>query len=97
MPLTLTITSYQRLSPGQEASKTIDRCDISIGRAPDNDWPLPDPERFLSSHHCRIQYREGSYYLTDTSTNGVFINHADQRVPKGQSVRLSHGDCLTMG
>jgi type VI secretion system protein len=44
----LTITSYQRLSPGQETSKTLDRGSIGIGRAAQSDWVLQDPERILS-------------------------------------------------
>ena len=32
-----------------------------IGRAHDNDWVLPDPQRYLSAHHARVQFRDGAY------------------------------------
>jgi type VI secretion system protein len=97
MPLTLTITSYQRLSPGQETTKVVDREGASIGRGPDNDWVLPDPERVVSSKHCAISYRDSHYYITDTSVNGVFINQSEQRLGKGNTVELHDGDELILG
>lgn len=97
MSLTLTISSYQRLSPGQESVKVIDRCNATIGRAADNDWVLPDPERILSSKHCTIQYQNDTYFLTDTSTNGVFLNLSEQRLERGQTVQLNDGDELKLG
>lgn len=97
MPLTLTVTSYHRLSPGQEARKVVDQGSLSIGRAADNDWVLPDPERFLSGHHCTIQFRDGAYYVTDTSTNGLYLNRAEQRLGRGRSAQLNDGDHLTLG
>lgn len=97
MPLTLTVTSYQRLSPGQDAVKVIDRCDATIGRGQDNDWMLPDPEHVLSKHHCSIHYHDGGYFLTDVSTNGVFVNQSKQRLGRGETIRLNGGDQLTLG
>jgi len=97
MPLTLIVTSYQRLSPGQEAVKVIDRCDATIGRGQDNDWMLPDPEHVLSKHHCSVRYLDGGYFLTDASTNGVFVNQSKQRLGRGETIRLNDGDQLNMG
>lgn len=97
MSLTLTITSYQRLSPGQQASRELGQGTLTIGRSTDNDWPLPDPEMILSKQHCVVEYRDGGYFLTDTSTNGVFVNHSDERVGRGRSVRLHEADILRLG
>ena len=97
MPLKLTITSYQRLSPGQEPVKTLDRGSISIGRASKNDWILQDPERILSSEHCVVHYKDGGYVLTDTSTNGTFLNDSEQRIARNQAVRLKDGDHFVLG
>ncbi len=97
MPLKLTITSYQRLSPGQEPVKTLDRGSISIGRASKNDWILQDPERILSSEHCIVHYKDGGYVLTDTSTNGTFLNDSEGRIPRNQAVRLKDGDHFVLG
>lgn len=97
MPLKLTITSYQRLSPGQETTKTLDRGSISIGRAPKNDWVLQDPERILSSEHCIVHYKDSGYVLTDKSTNGTFLNDSEQRIPREHTVPLKDGDRFVLG
>ena len=63
-----------------------------IGRAHDNDWVLPDPQRYLSAHHARVQFRDGTYYLLDTSTNGVYINEsADARSGRRGAYPLRDG------
>lgn len=97
MSLKLTITSFQRLSPGQESSRTLDYGSLTIGRAAQNDWALQDPERILSSNHCVIHQREEGYFLTDTSTNGTFLNDSEQRIPRNQTVRLQDGDYFVLG
>lgn len=68
-----------------------------IGRSFENDWVLPDPDRFISGKHAAIDYRSGAYYLADMSTNGVYINREKQALGKGNPRRLFHGDRLRMG
>ena len=97
MPLKLTITSYQRLSPGQEIAKTLGREPLTIGRAAQNDWVLQDPERILSKHHCTVLYRDGAYFLTDFSVNGTFLNDSPQRIARNQTVELNDGDHFVLG
>ncbi len=97
MPLKLTITSYQRLSPGQETTKLLNDGAISIGRSAQNDWILQDPERILSGKHCTIHHQGGSYFLTDTSTNGVFLNNSQERIDRNQVVKLKDGDHFILG
>ncbi len=72
-------------------------CDGSIGREPDNAWVLPDPERYISARHALITYQENSYYLTDTSTNGVFVNGSTTAIGNGNTAILHNGDSLTLG
>jgi type VI secretion system protein len=97
MSLKLTITSYQRLSPGQETTKILDRGSISIGRVAPNDWILQDPERILSSKHCTVHHQAGDYFLTDISTTGVYLNDSEQRMTRNQKVRLKDGDRFVLG
>ena len=97
MALNLTITSYQRLSPGQIRSKALEQGRLTVGRSPDNDWVLSDPEMVLSKSHCYIDCRNDGFYITDTSTNGVFINQAEQRLGRGNSVKLNDQDTITLG
>lgn len=97
MPLTLKIISKQRHILGADSTRVFSVHGGSIGRAPDNDWVLPDPDRYISGHHAAIDYRSGAYYLRDNSTNGVFVNHSDEPVGRGTPIRLYDGDELRMG
>ncbi|UVL29225.1 type VI secretion system-associated FHA domain protein TagH [Pseudomonas donghuensis] len=97
MSLSLTITSYHKITPGQCPEKFIESGAISIGRGSDNDWVLPDPERLVSSQHCVIQYKDGRYYLTDNSTNGVELIHAGIRLRRGNSEPLMDGEIIRIG
>lgn len=97
MPLTLKITSKQRHILGADSMRVFSVHGGSIGRAPDNDWVLPDPDRYISGHHAAIDYRAGNYYLRDNSTNGVFVNHSSEPVGRGTPIRLYDGDELRMG
>jgi type VI secretion system FHA domain protein len=71
----------------------------TIGRSADNDWVLPDPLRYVSAHHARVEYRGGSFYLEDLSTNGVFVNDDDRALAKAHPTghMLKTGDVIRMG
>ena len=97
MPLTLKIVSKQRHILGADSLRVFSVHGGSIGRAPDNDWVLPDPDRYISGHHAAIDYRTGAYYLRDQSTNGVYVNQSEQPVGRGAPIRLYDGDELRMG
>lgn len=93
MQLTLCLISPQP-GPGQVPVKTFNRCGGHVGRGADNDWVLLDPERRLSKSHFAIDYADGGYWLIDTSTNGVYLNHSLERVPRGGRVALAQGDLI---
>jgi type VI secretion system protein len=97
MPLTLKIVSKQRHILGSDSLRVFSVHGGSIGRASDNDWVLPDPDRYISGHHAMIDYRAGAYYLRDSSTNGVYVNQSEQPVGRGAPLRLYDGDELKMG
>lgn len=97
MSLCLTITSYHKITPGQCSEKSMNQGSMAIGRSSDNDWVLPDPERLVSSQHCVIQYKEGRYYLTDNSTNGVELVKAGIRMRRGNSEPLQDGELIRIG
>jgi len=82
---------------GDRDTRTLRNGTLSIGRAPGNDWVLPDPDRHLSKTHCLIVAAGGRYMLTDTSTNGVFVNGASERVPRNGQVELTDGDEVCLG
>jgi len=97
MALRLEVISNQRQALGALSSIVLGVSGGSIGRALDNDWALPDPRRYLSGHHARIHFRQGGFYLEDSSTNGVFVN--DAPTPQGRRglYALRDGDVLRMG
>jgi type VI secretion system protein len=97
MALRLTITSYHKVTPGQRPEMVLETGVITLGRASDNDWVLPDPERLVSSRHCTIQFKESRYYLTDNSTNGVELVHAGVRMRRGNSEPLNDGEVIRIG
>jgi type VI secretion system protein ImpI len=70
---------------------------LSIGRGADSDWVLPDPERQLSKHHCVVEQRDGAWFLTDTSANGVFVAGSPDPLGNSGSVRLQDGLRLRLG
>lgn len=97
MPLRLRVTGSQRGKLGDGWVKEFAACGGTIGRAPDNDWVLPDERRYVSGRHALIDYQAGAYYLVDTSRNGVFVNDADTAVGRGHPQRLFDGDRLRFG
>ncbi|WP_431035786.1 type VI secretion system-associated FHA domain protein TagH [Pseudomonas yamanorum] len=97
MSLCLTITSYHKITPGQCPEKSMNQGVMAIGRGPENDWILPDPERLVSTQHCVIQYKDGRYYLTDNSTNGVELVNAGIRLRRGNSEPLQDGELIRIG
>ena len=64
---------------------------ISLGRSPENDFPIEHPS--VSSSHCRITISDGGAWLKDLgSTAGTFVN--DQLV---EAARLQGGQMLRLG
>ena len=97
--LRLRIVSEQRRSLAERSSANFSVEGGTIGRSADNDWVLPDPQRYVSAHHARVQFREGHFYLQDVSTNGVYVNDDTEPLAKRGSAgyRLANGDVLRMG
>jgi len=97
--LKLRVVSDQRRSLADDSTATFSVEGGSIGRSADNDWVLPDPRRYVSAHHARVQFREGHFYLQDVSTNGVYVNDDLEPIAKRGSsgYRLANGDVLRIG
>jgi len=97
MGLRLQIVSRHRQGLGERAVMEFGPNGGTIGRSLETDWALPDAQRYLSSRHASIDYRSGSYYIVDTSTNGVYVNDAEQPVGRGNPQRLFTGDRIRLG
>ncbi|TVP56468.1 MAG: FHA domain-containing protein [Halomonadaceae bacterium] len=96
--LELVITSYQRLSPSVVSSQQFSphRRHV-LGRSPECDWHLPDPERVISSRHGEIFCRDGQFFVRDISTNGLFLNQASEPLGEGNEAPINPGDQLRLG
>jgi type VI secretion system FHA domain protein len=97
MPLRLEIISEHREIVGDDAIREFREDGGTIGRSLQNDWILPDPDRFISGRHATIDYKGGIYYLVDTSTNGVYMNGDCEPIGNGNPRRLFNGDTLRFG
>ena len=99
MTLLLTIQTLASSESGQSvpASSTFDHFPVVIGRSPSCDLTLPDPEKFVSSKHAVINCSNNIVSITDTSSNGVFVNGSAIPLGRGNTVALNSADSVTMG
>ena len=97
MTLRLSVVSEHAIRLGQHSTKVFGVHGGTIGRGTDNAWILPDPERYLSGKHARIDFRSGSYVLVDTSSNGTYINGSQVPLGKYRDYVLKDGDYVRLG
>ncbi len=97
MPLQLEIVSEHKEIVADDHVRVFREDGGTIGRSLENDWILPDPDRFISGKHATIDFQSGAYYLADVSTNGVYLNEDEEPLGQGNPRRLFHGDRLRMG
>jgi type VI secretion system protein len=97
MALRLRVVSEHSTRLGALATKIFGVHGGTLGRATDNDWILPDPERYLSGKHARIDFRAGTYVLVDTSSNGTYVNGAQVPLGKYHDYVLKDGDYVRLG
>jgi type VI secretion system protein len=97
MALKLRVISDHYKALGKRSSQLFGVTGGRIGRAQDNDWVLPDPDRYVSSHHVKVTFRTGNWILEDVSTNGTFINGSDTPASIDGPYALQDGDRLRLG
>ena len=90
MELVFELLRTKQFVPAQLCKKAFTRAGGAIGRGMDCEWIIPDETRRLSSHHALISFREGAFFLTDTSTNGILDSASGAFLHKGQTVRIEH-------
>ena len=97
MELVFDVVSAQQFVPGLLTTKTFKQAGGIIGRAEECDWVIPDRKRVLSSRHAEVSYRNGSFYLTDTSSNGIQLKDSGASLRKGEAQRIEHGSVYCFG
>jgi len=94
MAIRLKVIGGKAASTGRRGSAVFGVHGGRIGRAPDNDWVLTDPDRYVSSHHATIEHNAGDWWITDLSRNGTFLNDDRRALGPGGRRQLANGDLL---
>jgi type VI secretion system protein len=82
--------------PGSGAPVVMVGNNLTVGRGPENDLVLPDPDRLISKTHCVIEDHSGNVVVVDLSTNGTYLNYG--KVALGRvATPLHDGDVLSLG
>ncbi len=92
MYLTLEIVSPQAASMGEERRKSVGPAGLTIGRAPGNDWIIPDP--YISKEHARISFINGKYFVEGLGKNPIALNNSATHLASRQPHPLKNGDHL---
>lgn len=95
MSLLLTLEQGPRTQAVRQTR--LDEGELVIGRSADAGWQINDPDMFVSRAHCRISGGRDGYFVTDTSSSGLFIDDSDSPLGPGQSMRLHSGMRLRLG
>jgi type VI secretion system protein len=95
MPLTLRIQTYRKQAPEVAVEKRFDGHGGTIGRGEGSDLQLPDPAKYISRTHCKLDFAEGRYTLVDLGSNPSWIN--ERPLGTGKVAVLNDGDLLTIG
>lgn len=94
MRLLLTVLGLQRSTLGDRSTHIFGEAGGTLGRSASCDWILPDERNTLSARHARISHNGRGFLITDTSTNGVYLNAVDVPLGRDQSAPLSNGDTI---
>ncbi|HEX3847337.1 MAG TPA: type VI secretion system-associated FHA domain protein TagH [Steroidobacteraceae bacterium] len=97
MALRLRVVSEHAKRLGENGTKVFGVHGGTVGRSTANEWILPDPERYLSGKHARLDFRAGTYVLVDTSSNGTYINGSQVPLGKYHDYLLKDGDYIRLG
>ncbi|MCA0012070.1 type VI secretion system-associated FHA domain protein TagH [Mesorhizobium sp. B292B1B] len=95
MSLLLTLEQGPRTQAVRQTR--LDDGELVIGRSADAGWQIDDPDMFVSRAHCKISGGRDGYFVTDTSSSGLFINDAHSPLGPGKSTRLQSGMRLRLG
>lgn len=85
-----------RYPGGQQPFQLLDGESLAIGRQPTGTNKIAIPEvKGLSRQHASIDSSEGAIYITDSSTNGTFVN--GKRLEYGKRTQIEPGDMCYLG
>ena len=97
MELVFEMLNASQFIPSRLCQKTFGPSGGVIGRGEGCHWHIPDRERLLSKRHAHVSFRDGAFFLTDTSGNGTTHRESGARLPKGEPVPIQDGNAYIMG
>jgi len=97
MELLFEMLNANQFVPSRLCQKTFGPAGGVIGRDEGCHWVIHDRARLLSKRHAQVSFRDGVFFLTDTSGNGTTHRQSGARLPKGEPVRIQDGDAYIMG
>lgn len=95
--MSLVLTLIESPQPQAVRQMRLDDGELVIGRSAEADWRLDDPSGWVSRAHCTITGRGGSFTVADTSTNGLFVDDAPQKLGPDRPLSLQNGMRLRLG
>jgi len=95
MTLTLRVENFDVLDNAGPISIQLSQRGCEAGRGVAMDWVLPDPARRISGQHFSVAFKDGTYWLTDTSMNGTFLQGAPHRLQGAH--KIANGDRFVVG
>lgn len=97
MELIFDIIQSQDLPMDTLPTFTFKKAGGTIGRSCDADWYIADSKRQLSNIHASISFDNEQYFITDSSTNGTYLNGQEASLNNGELHPISHGDVYELG
>lgn len=92
MVLTLEVVGPEGDELGLARRKVFDSAGGTIGRLKGNTWTLA--EGHVSGRHAVILFRNGQFFIEDTSTNGTSLNSPNNKLEKGRQYPLASNDLI---
>src|SRR6186713_1853209 len=80
------------MKPGEASRQAFTEDGGTIGRAATNSLVLTHNK--VSARHALISFRNGVFYIQDTSRNGISVNSLDNRLVRERPYALKSGDCI---
>ena len=93
----LLLTLVQTPHPQAVRQMRLEDGTLVIGRGPESDWRIDDPDQYVSRSHCTVTGRAGSFTVTDTSSGGLFVDDGRQPLGPGRPLPLRDGMRLRLG
>jgi type VI secretion system FHA domain protein len=88
--LTLEIATSSEANPRDATRHVFGEQGGAIGRAATNSWVLTHNK--VSGQHAQITFRNGVFYIQDTSRNGISVNSPENRLARNRPYALKAGD-----